>query len=234
VVRLAVSRNAMRTGAAGLLVAALVVAGCTSESGSGPTHSGPTPADVVPGGTAAPITLTLSPGTPSGTTPRRTTAVRESFPVLRSAPMRKSTPIRVIIPAIGVDSGLIRLGFQRNGSLQVPPNGFPAGWFTGGPTPGELGPAVIAGHVRWAGRGGVFARLAWLRPGDRIVVTRQDRSRAVFQVSRVRQYPKSAFPSAAVYGDLDQPGLRLITCGGLDAVSEKFEANLVVFAALVD
>ncbi|TCO44335.1 sortase family protein [Kribbella antiqua] len=147
--------------------------------------------------------------------------------------MRKSTPIRVTIPAIGVDSGLIRLGITRKGSLQVPPNGFPAGWFTGAPTPGETGPAVIAGHVRWAGRAGVFARLAWLEPGDTIVVTRQDRTTAVFRVSRVQQYPKASFPSAAVYGDIDHAGLRLITCGGLDSVSAKYEANLVVFADLI-
>ncbi|MFC5266280.1 sortase domain-bontaining protein [Kribbella qitaiheensis] len=68
------------------------------------------------------------------------------------------------------------------------------------------------------------------RPGDRIVVTRQDRSTAVF---RVKQYPKSTFPSAAVYGDIDSAGLRLITCGGLDYVSRKFEANLVVVATLI-
>jgi sortase (surface protein transpeptidase) len=147
--------------------------------------------------------------------------------------LRKSTPIRVTIPAIGVDSGLMRLGIQRDGSLQVPPNGFPAGWFSGGPTPGEKGPAVLAGHVRWAGRAGVFARLARLTPGDRIVVTRQDRSVAVFRVTRVRQYPKSSFPTAAVYGDLDHAGLRLITCGGLDQVAEKYRANVVVFADLV-
>jgi sortase (surface protein transpeptidase) len=147
--------------------------------------------------------------------------------------MPRSTPIRVVIPAIGVNSTLIRLALKSNSALQVPPNGFPAGWFTGAPTPGEKGPAVIAGHVHWAGRGGVFARLGGLRQGDRITVTRQDHSVAVFRVTRVKQYPKSNFPSAAVYGDLDHAGLRVITCGGLDYVSGKYEANLVVFADLM-
>lgn len=146
--------------------------------------------------------------------------------------MRPSTPIRVVIPAIGVDSSLIRLGLKSTGDLQVPPNGFPAGWFTGAPTPGEKGPAVIVGHVRWSGRPGVFAGLRGLRPGDKITVIRHDRSAAAFRVVRVKQYPKSTFPSSAVYGDLDHAGLRLITCGGLDYVSGKFEANLVVFADL--
>jgi hypothetical protein len=231
-----------------LVVATLVVAGCSSESGTGPTHEGPMSVADVPSGTAAPTTTVITP-TPAAITPKRTT---KPNPVLRSEPpaepfrplppgqrhrrsfpMWTSAPIRVVIPAIGVDSGLIRLGLKSNGSLQVPPNGFPAGWFTGGPTPGEKGPAVIAGHVRWSGRAGVFAKLGGLQPGDKITVTRQDRSAAVFRVIRVKQYPKSTFPSAAVYGDLDHAGLRLITCGGLDYISGKFEANLVVFADLI-
>lgn len=239
----------MRTGAAVLFVAtALAVAGCTTESGTGPNQPGPTSADVAPRGTAASTTTVITPRAPKT---KPTVQPRKSSPVLRSepsaeasrpppgqglglsAPMRKSTPVRVAIPAIGVDSGLMRLGIKSNGNLQVPPNGFPAGWFTGGPTPGEKGPAVVAGHVRWSGRAGVFARLAWVRPGDRIVITRQDRSAAVFRVTRVRQFPKSAFPTAAVYGDLDHAGLRLITCGGLNDSSDKYEANLVVFADLV-
>jgi sortase (surface protein transpeptidase) len=238
----------MRTGAAVLLlVTALTSAGCTSGSGTGPIHGGPTPADLASGRTAAPTTtvITPTPSTPAVGTPKRTDAApRPGSSVVsprrtptdqgrgQPAPMRKSTPVRITIPAIGVDSGLIRLGLKRDGTLQVPPNGFPAGWFTGAPTPGERGPAVIAGHVRWSGRAGVFARLARLKPGDTIVVTRQDRSTAVFRVSRVQQYPKATFPSGAVYGDIDHAGLRLITCGGLDNMSDKYEANLVVFADL--
>jgi len=240
----------VKTGAAVLLiVTALAVTGC-SESGTGPTQPGPTSTDVALGGTAAPTitVITPKPLTAPTTRPRTSSPSPRAEPSTKpsaepsrppstsqrrkpSAPMRRSTPIRVAIPAIGVDSGLMRLGLKRDGSLQVPPNAFPAGWFTGAPTPGEKGPAVIAGHVRWSGQAGVFARLARLKPGDRIVVTRQDRSAAVFRVNRVKQYPKSRFPSSAVYGDLDHAGLRLITCGGLR--SDKYEANVVVFADLV-
>ncbi|TDW81570.1 sortase family protein [Kribbella pratensis] len=250
----------MRTGAAVLFLATtLTVAGCTTESGTGQTQGAPTAE--VPSGAAAPTTTVITP-TPSIPTPstrntgaptgRRTLAVGKNTPAPRTEPsaepsrrpphghgrgkpasLRTSTPIRVRIPAIGVDSRLMRLGLTSSGSLQVPPNGFPAGWFTGAPTPGETGPAVIAGHVRWSGRPGVFARLASLKPGDKIMVARQDRSTATFRVSRVQEYPKATFPSAAVYGDIDHAGLRLITCGGLDAVKKKYEANLVVFADLI-
>ncbi|TDO54145.1 sortase family protein [Kribbella sp. VKM Ac-2571] len=245
----------MRTGAAVLFLATtLTLAGCTTESGTGQTQ-GAQSAEVA-SGAAAPTTtvITPTPSTPNTGPPtkRRTVAVGKDTPAPRTEPsaepsqrsphghgrgkpasLRTSTPIRVRIPAIGVDSGLMRLGLTRNGSLQVPPNGFPAGWFTGAPTPGETGPAVIAGHVHWSGRPGVFARLALLKPGDKIMVARQDRSTATFRVSRVQEYPKATFPSAAVYGDIDHAGLRLITCGGLDAVKKKYEANLVVFADLI-
>jgi hypothetical protein len=48
-----------------------------------------------------------------------------------------SAPVRVQIPAIGVDSELMALGLTDDGTLEVPPTGFPAGWFTDAPTPGE-------------------------------------------------------------------------------------------------
>src|SRR5674476_821993 len=77
----------------------------------------------------------------------------------------ESTPIAAIRTRTGVDSGLMDLGLRADGSLEVPPSGFPAGWYTGGPTPGELGPAIIAGHIDWNGPG-VFFRLRDLKPGD--------------------------------------------------------------------
>ena len=76
-------------------------------------------------------------------------------------------PVRVEVPSIGVDSTLMDLGLTSDGSLEVPPSGFPAGWYTGAPTPGELGPAIIVGHVDWAGKAGVFYRLRSIHPGAR-------------------------------------------------------------------
>jgi sortase (surface protein transpeptidase) len=149
------------------------------------------------------------------------------------APMAASTPVRIRIPAIGVDSGLMDLGLQSDGSLEVPPEGFPAGWYTGAPTPGELGPAIIAGHVDWNGSPGVFFALRDLTPGAEIAVERKDGSTAVFRVSSVEQFPKGEFPTDAVYADIDHAGLRLITCGGsFDRQARSYEDNIVVFAAL--
>ncbi|MDH6676039.1 sortase (surface protein transpeptidase) [Rhodococcus sp. LBL1] len=143
-------------------------------------------------------------------------------------------PVRIAIPAIGVDSDLMKLGLESNGALQVPPGGFPAGWYSGSPVPGELGPAVIAGHVDWGGKPGVFFRLHELAPGDEITTDRSDGITEVFRVASVERYAKDAFPTAKVYGDIDHPGLRLITCGGeFDTAARSYRDNTVVFADLV-
>jgi len=49
----------------------------------------------------------------------------------------------------------------------------------------------------------------------------------------VEEYPKDAFPTNKVYGDLDHPGLRVITCGGsFDHAARSYVDNIVVYADL--
>jgi LPXTG-site transpeptidase (sortase) family protein len=189
------------------LLGAVVVTGCSGDS-TGAAHE------------------------PSASTPT-TTRSSEAPPAEPVLPMPRSAPVRVRVPAIGVSSGLMRLGLLDDGSLEVPPGAFPAGWYTGAPTPGELGPAIIAGHVQYNEDVGVFRHLSDVQPGDRVVVARSNGSAAVFQVTRVEQYAKSAFPTRAVYGNIDHAGLRLITCGGLNTQTDHYDDNTVVFADLV-
>ncbi len=109
-----------------------------------------------------------------------------------------------------------------------------AGWFTGSPAPGGLGPAVVAAHVDWDRRPGVFVDLDDLRPGDEVEVDGQDGTTARFVVLAVEQYAKSRFPADRVYGDIDHAGLRLITCGGgFDRSARSYRDNVVVYAGLV-
>ncbi|WP_081788516.1 class F sortase [Candidatus Blastococcus massiliensis] len=143
-------------------------------------------------------------------------------------------PVRVRVPGAGVDAVVGVTGLGADGALAVPADPALAGWYAGGPAPGERGPAVLAGHVDWAGRPAVFDGLAGAGPGDEIVVDRADGSSARFAVSRVLQTPKDAFPTDAVYGPVPGAELRLITCGGrFDPVSGSYADNVVVFARLV-
>jgi hypothetical protein len=152
---------------------------------------------------------------------------------IRGLVLPESHPVAMSIPRLGVRSPLDDLGLGRDGAMEVPENPARAGWFSGGPSPGALGPAVIAGHVTWNGPRAVFHRLSTMRPGDQVAVTRKDGKIAVFTVTRVARFSKSQFPSRAVYGPIDHAGLRLITCGGTyDAARHRYLDNVVVFARL--
>jgi hypothetical protein len=176
-----------------------------------------------------------SPSAPKASTDRPTagadkTDVRDQ---IRGLVLPESHPVTVSIPRIGVRSRLVDLGLsKKDGSMEVPDPPV-AGWFSRGPSPGALGPAVIAGHVTWDGAPAVFYRLGTLRPGDQVSVTRKDGKTAIFTVSRVARFSKSQFPSQAVYGAIDHAGLRLITCGGTyDAAGHSYLDNVIVFAKL--
>ena len=196
------------------LVLAAVLLAATTCSGVAVAVSPPAPSVPVAVGRVPAPTSRLDPGPGPGA-------------------LARSVPVRVRVPAIGLDSRLMDLGLQDDGSLEVPPSGYPAGWYTGAPTPGEIGPAVILGHVDWKGPA-VFRDLHELEPGDRVTVTRADGSTPTFRVVRVLQVPKDRFPTESVYGNLDHAGLRLITCGGVvDGVTGHHEDNIVVFADLV-
>lgn len=145
-----------------------------------------------------------------------------------------SPPVHIAIPAIGVSAAVVRLGLNADGSLQVPGDFDVTGWFTGGPAPGETGPAVIAGHIDSRRGPAVFYRLRELRPGQEITVGRRDGSNVRFAVDGVAQYPKDDFPTRAVFGPSPDPLLRLITCGGaFDRSLRSYRDNVVVTARLV-
>jgi len=182
---------------------------------------------------APPLTTSTTPaptGFPGSTWAPTTPEPRQSAPPQAVAGLR---PVSVRIPAIGVQSDLLPLAVDATGVL-VPPDPYDiAGWFTAGPVPGELGPAIIAGHVDSRAGPGVFFRLEEMRPGERIAVTRSDGTVATFVVDRVESYPKTAFPTQQVYGPTPAHELRIITCGGdFDRGRRSYLDNIVVYAVL--
>jgi hypothetical protein len=148
-----------------------------------------------------------------------------------------SPPVRLEIPAIGVKSDLLQLGLNPDNTLEVPPlaKDSRAGWFRGSPAPGQVGPSTLLGHVDSVEYGpGIFYKVGALKPGDTATVTRADGKTVVFRVDRVVTYPKDQFPTLAVYGNTDNPQLRLITCGGaFDPKAHNYLDNIVAFASMV-
>lgn len=201
-------RRPRRVAAISLLLAGVVLTGCGGQQSEN---------------TAAPD---------SSPSPQRTASGQPT----RNAAMDHSVPTRITIPAIDVRSPVNKVGLTPQDRIEVPPLSRPelTGWYKHGPTPGELGPAVILGHVDNEQGPAVFYDLKTLERGAKVKVTRRDGSVAVFRVTSVERFPKDEFPTERVYGDLPYAGLRLITCGGaFNESTQHYEDNIIAFARLV-
>jgi hypothetical protein len=162
------------------------------------------------------------------------TAVRPGSGGSAAGSLPRSVPVRLRIPAIGVDARVVPLGLDASGGVAVPPLDTPflTSWYDRGSAPGQAGPAVLLGHVDSAAVGpAVFYKLGDLVPGDLVYVTRSDHRTAVFRVTAVVLYPEQEFPTREVYGSTPQPSLRLITCGGdYDEQTHLYVDRIIAFA----
>jgi hypothetical protein len=151
-----------------------------------------------------------------------------------SAAGAPSAPVSIRIDAIGASAPVDPLGLNADGTLEVPTDFSRAGYYTGRPPPGTIGPAIIVAHVDSKTGPAVFYRLRDLKPGDEVAVTRADGSAVVFAVERVEQHAKDAFPTEAVYGPTSEAALRLITCGGPfePTLGDHYRDNVIVFARM--
>lgn len=240
-----------RGGLATAAVAAILVAAGGVAIGVGVTRPGPPPQpeEVVASATASPTPSDAAsasgsekadsvdgPPAPADATAPPVAAQPAAPAEPASLTLPESLPTRLTVPSIGVDSDLMQLGKNQDGTVEVPPLGVdsPAGWYRNSPTPGELGPSVLLGHVDAAAGPSVFYRLGELTAGAEVTVTREDGTTAVFAVDRTERYPKADFPTLEVYGNTDDSQLRLITCGGaFDQSIGHYVDNIVVFATLI-
>jgi hypothetical protein len=155
-------------------------------------------------------------------------------PLAAALSTARSVPVRLQIPAIGLSVALSTLGLNSDGTVEVPDNIVNPGWFRLGPTPGQLGSAVILGHVDNYTGPGVFFELRTLAAGDQVDVTLADGVVARFSVDSVAMYAKWAFPSDRVYQSHGASDLQLVTCGGtFDHQSGSYLSNVVVYTSLV-
>lgn len=204
--RIASTGRTLRAACVLTLIGVLACAGCTAASPA-------SPASVAPPASAA----------PSASTPEAAAAA----PAAPAPP----APSRVVIPALSLDEELIDLGIAADGSMEVPADYDEVGWFTGGGRPGGTGPTVIAAHVDSPTGPAVFVELENVVVGDVIEVYDDAGAAHVYRVTETADYPKSAFPTARVFGATAHDELRLITCGGVfDRDAGSYVDNRVVYA----
>lgn len=149
---------------------------------------------------------------------RRHRRRRRSCRLLTSSTIIEPLPVPVPVPSVPL------LSSPRGTRICT-------GWWRECPEPGEVGPAVIAGHVDVSEGHAVFFRLEDIEPGQEIFVDRADGSTARFVARRTEVHPKDEFPTRAVYDPTKAAQLRLITCGGdFDSGESSYVDNVIVYA----
>jgi sortase (surface protein transpeptidase) len=160
--------------------------------------------------------------------------VADSFRSVTGYQDEVAAPTRIRIPALHVDSKLVDLGLNPDGTVEVPKSTTVAGWYDKGVKPGAAGPAVILGHVDSKVEPGIFIKLSQVKAGTLVRVDRADGSFAMFRITGVQKVPKVKFPTDLVYAPTLDPTLRLVTCGGdFDRHKGSYLDNVIAFADLV-
>lgn len=138
-------------------------------------------------------------------------------------------PVRIEIPAIDVDVECMDVNITAE-EVEVPDFGL-AGWWVQTRKPGEIGPAVIGGHVDTKEGPDVFFRLKDMRPGDEVIVTDEaGESRTFTATDEPLQVDKQERPPEVFGFTEGKPQLRLITCGGeFNPTIGHYTDNIVVF-----
>jgi sortase A len=143
------------------------------------------------------------------------------IPTAASPETRPSAPVRVIIPALGVDSPVVEVSWHLAQTGEVHGEwdtvAGAAGHHRGSAEPGQSGNCVLSAHSSDAG-GAVFRGLETLRAGDLVQVVTFDRIEYTYQVGAVlvldqvgatesekREYARWLDPT-------DEPVLTLVTC----------------------
>jgi LPXTG-site transpeptidase (sortase) family protein len=142
-----------------------------------------------------------------------------------------SIPVRIQIPAIHVDAAIEQVGLANDGSMDVPSLPSNTAWFMLGPRPGEIGSAVIDGHVDWThGARAVFTDLHNLKSGDKVAVLNSQGIKIRFVVRETRTYSSNAYASDVFASNDGKSHLNLISCQGIwDKTANGFSQRLVVF-----
>lgn len=178
-----------------------------------------------------PPATTVEPPTSKAPTPTTVPAPEPSPPTTAFTAQPPSDPVRLAIPALGVDSPVVPVGLEPDGNMEIP-GVSEAGWFEPGARPGApFGSAVIAAHVDYGGAPGVFFDLRTLEVGSEVTVTDDAGDLLTYVVAERFQVDKQELPVDELFRPGGAPTLTLITCGGaFDTGERSYQDNIVVRA----
>lgn len=140
-------------------------------------------------------------------------------------------PVGLSVPELGVGGAPVRdVGVESNGEMEIP-GAEEVGWYRWSASPGGDGSSVLAAHVAYDGRDGVFRNLRELEVGDRFMVDYDDGSAREFVITERAQYGKQELPFERVFAREGEPEVVLITCGGdFNRSLSSYDDNVVAYA----
>jgi sortase (surface protein transpeptidase) len=201
-----------------LTLAAILCAWWAWPSGDGRADLTVEPAPATSAPSPRPTTTTTTP-------PPTPTSTRPAPP-----PPAPFEPVRVQIPAIGVDTTVVTVALEADGDMELP-GAAQVGWYRLGPRPGDPGSAVLAGHVDLGGERGAFFDLRSLPVGAEVVVTGGDGAVRRFVVTSREQVPKAQVDLSRYFTHAGPARITLITCGGaFDRGVGHYQDNIIITA----
>lgn len=183
-----------------------------------------------PAAAGAPLEQVLAePAPPPPAAAAPTVTTRDAAPTVVP---RRPEPVRLAVPALGVDAAVEPVGVRDDGQMAIPDDVDRVGWYRFGPVPGDDGSAVLAGHVDDRDQGlGELAPLRAAEAGAEVVVTDAAGTATRWRVVSREQIDKQALPLDRLFAREGPPRLVLVTCGG-EFLPEYggYESNVVVVA----
>ena len=216
-----------------VMIAVLAALGATDSGATGTSYKPIAPStDSVPGTATTQVSdsISVTTDTVSAASSSTSSSGSTSTTVYTHA---IEPPVRIVIPAIKLDTGVVGVGLQPDKSMEIPKVGL-VGWYNLGPAPGASGPAVVVSHVSWQGKKGSFYYLRQLKAGDKVFIYDASGDFATFQVDSRETVPKTELPKEKIWSNTKDPVIRLVTCGGeYDSATGHYLSNVIVYGHLV-
>jgi LPXTG-site transpeptidase (sortase) family protein len=219
-----------------ILAIGLVVSACSSATSETPSEEvapATTTTTVAPAPAATEAFANEAPTTTDGRSPlaELVAPVGSAAYDPRDHVDDRPVPTSISIDRIGVsEAPVLDVGVRPDGEMEIP-GASDVGWYRFNPTPGEAGSAVLAAHIQYNGKPGVFRYLSDVEIGDEVVVHFDDGSQTGFRIVELAQYDKDELPTDRVFAKDGDPVLTLITCGGdFNRSLNSYEDNVVAYA----
>lgn len=186
---------------------------------------------------AGPETATpAAPGTTTTTAPAGPSIADRIRVIDQPERVELAAPVGIRVGGIDIEAPVVAVGVEDDGQMEIPSDVDEIGWYTFGPSPGEPGSAVLAGHVSGGRQGrGVFYDLKRVEPGDIVEVDHEDGTTTRYVVVGVETVDKGDLPVDRIFAREGDPVLTLITCGGSFSRSlNSYDSNVVVVAVPIE